>query len=73
MNELTDYITSFSVTKFFDTGLEAISPIKLLRNGSLIFSGRKEGQRKLQIIQYNIHTGTELRLCVFFDSILFQG
>ena len=46
------------MTKSFDAGVETISPIRLLSDGSLVFTGKKQGQRKLK--QYNLHTGSEI-------------
>ena len=59
-----NYMVSFppySVTKSFDAGVETIGPIRLLSDGSLVFTGKKQGQRKLK--QYNPYTGAEIN-CV---------
>ena len=49
---------AFAVTKSFDTGLETIGPVHLLRDGSLVFHGNEQGQPKLK--RYNTDTGTEI-------------
>ena len=51
----------FSVEKSFDVSVEAIGPMQLLGDGSLVFSSEKQGQCKLK--QYNLRTGAEKK-CV---------
>ena len=46
------------MTKSFDTGLETISPVNLLDDGSLVCNGDKQGKTKLK--RYNFDTGTEI-------------
>ena len=56
-----NYIVSFqpfSVTKSFDADAEAIGPITLLSNGSIVFNAQKQGLHKLK--QYNLRTGAEM-------------
>ena len=48
----------FAVTKSFDTGLESISPVYVLHDGSIVFHAYEQGQAKLK--SYNIDTGTEI-------------
>ena len=48
----------FSVTKSFDADVEAIGPITLLRNGSIVFNGQKQELQNLK--QYNLRTGAEM-------------
>ena len=49
---------TFAVTKSFDTGLETIGPVHLLRDGFLAFNGNKQGQEKLK--RFKLDTGTEI-------------
>ena len=46
------------VTKQFDTALETIGPVHLLRDRSLVFYGNKQGQPKL--MWYSFVTGIEI-------------
>ena len=57
---------SFLVTKSFETDVETIGPIRLLGDGSLVFSGEKQGQEKLK--KYNLHTGTEMNSVNFAEA-----
>ena len=49
------------MAKSFDADAETLGSIRLLADGSLVFSGKKQNQPKLQ--QYNLHTGVEMN-CV---------
>ena len=60
-NIKNNYIVSFppfSVTKCFDADVEAIGPITLLSNGSIVFYVQKQRLHKLK--QYNLRTGVEM-------------
>ena len=48
----------FSVEKSFNVSVEAIGPMQLLGDGSLVFSSEKQGQCKLK--QYNLNTGADM-------------
>ena len=51
------------MTKSFDTDLEAIGPVRLLRDGSVVCRGKK------QLKRYNVDTGTEIS-CVDIPSVM---
>ena len=60
------HLFTFAVTKSFDTGLETIGPVHLLRDGSLVFCGSEQGQSKLK--RYNTDTGTEISCTDLHDG-----
>ena len=46
------------MTKSFAADVEAIGPIRLLRKGSIVLNGQKQGQQIIK--QYNLHTGAQM-------------